>query len=364
TSGKLLSKEARAGTTTIAIGKAVKQTVDTRFYPQVNVCLTNLDSSGFVTPGTTEVHICDGSGHTIPSGSGYKVAAPALSASGCPADGGGVCPSDTAGVKADFKDLSGDDIKTLANTVIKFNIHDEYAGQNMAATFTNGEIAFYGELKAHKPNTNLGETTDVFHTQEAQAFCNAVVRQVPTYDDKQTVSNDASAAIQTGASTGGVTHGSEMATLYMGRITDAITTGGDTNPEIFVDGLTNGVTRGNYEWTVTEERYRADETDQKTLMGAIYPSSLVFVNGKRAASASWAMNKDGVTMVTGYHVLMESSFGLLLHNATGWNLSDAYYVNNWPGTPYTLHKGNGDSAYHYVTQVNYITGYICAASLH
>lgn len=99
-------------------------------------------------------------------------------------------------------------------------------------------------------------------------------------------------------------------------------------------------------------------------MGAIYPSSLVFVNGKRAASTSWSMNKDGVTEATGYHVLMESSFGLLLHNATRWNLSDAYYVNNWPGTPYTLHKGNGDSAYHYVTQVNYITGYICAASLH
>ncbi|HHR4330891.1 TPA: hypothetical protein ACS52A_004798, partial [Salmonella enterica] len=73
---------------------------------------------------------------------------------------------------------------------------------------------------------------------------------------------------------------------------------------------------------------------------------------------------DGGIITDGSVDPEEISIGYTLAKVTQWNLSDAYYVNNWPGTPYTNHKGNGDSAYHYVTQVNYITGYICAASLH
>ncbi|EIB3176634.1 hypothetical protein R4866_004969, partial [Salmonella enterica] len=107
TSGNLLSKEARAGTTTIAIGKAVKQTVDTRFYPQVHVCTSNLSASGYIVPGQTEVQICDGSGHAVPNGSGYTVTLPGMSSAGCTKSGGGVCPPDTAGIKADFTGLTG-----------------------------------------------------------------------------------------------------------------------------------------------------------------------------------------------------------------------------------------------------------------
>lgn len=91
--------------------------------------------------------------------------------------------------------------------------------------------------------------------------------------------------------------------------------------------------------------------------GTEYPSGLVFVNGSRSAATAWLMDRDGIDGGT-------SSIGAHLHVITNWNLSDAYFVNNWPGTPYTAHKGNGDTAYPYVTQVNYITGYICAASLH
>ncbi|EJO2221727.1 hypothetical protein NRD49_004750, partial [Salmonella enterica] len=268
-----------------------------------------------------------------------------MSTSACPADGGGVCPSDTAGVRADFKHLSGDDIKTLAHTVIKFSIHDEYAGQDMTSTFTNGEIAFYGELKAHHPDTNLGTTLDLFHTAEAQAFCKAVVRHMPDYARAQTVSNDASEAVLSGVATGGATQdGGVMASLHMGRIADAITTGGDTNPEIFVDGIIMGTTYGQYYEVEREmDRVRADDPDP--VFGTYYPSALVFVNGKRTAATSWTMDKNLPTQTTGQHGVTESSFGLVLHAATGWNLSDAYYVNNWPGTPYTSHKGNGDPAY-------------------
>ncbi|EGM4176802.1 hypothetical protein IRS23_004836, partial [Salmonella enterica] len=362
TSGQLLSKAARTGTTSVSIGSAVKKAFDTRFYPQVNVCLTNLDSNGFVTPGTTEVHICDGSGHTIPSGSGYKVAAPALSPSGCPADGGGVCPSDTAGVKADFTNLTGDDIRALASTRITFQVHDVYAAQAMTSSFTTGEIAFYGELKSHKTASNLGATSDLFHTSDAQDYCNSVVRRLPGNISGQSLGAKSSAVIRNGARTGGsTTNDSVMATIQMGSIASGIHTGGDTNPEIFVDGITYGTANDGY--SNPTEAYRASEGDT-LVRGTWYPSALVFVNGKRGASTAWTMDDDGVDYHQGYHALLESSFGLRLHTSTGWNLSDAYYVNNWPGTPYTNHKGNGDSAYHYVTQVNYITGYICAASLH
>ncbi|EMJ9624400.1 hypothetical protein V8G21_005054 [Salmonella enterica] len=212
TSGKLLSKEARAGTTTIAIGSAVKKTFDTRFYPQVNVCLTYLDSNGFVTPGTTEVHLCDAAGKATPSGSGYKVSASGLSPSGCPADGGGVCPSDTAGVKADFENLTGDDIRTLAGTRVSFIIHDSYSGKDMSSAFPDGDIAFYGELKHHKPAANLATSHDLFHVDDAQAYCKSVVRLVPTYEANG-LGAALSGAVLLGHATGGaVSTDSDMAT--------------------------------------------------------------------------------------------------------------------------------------------------------
>ncbi|EAN0348935.1 hypothetical protein D6F67_26460 [Salmonella enterica] len=363
TSGKLLSKEARAGTTTITIGKAVKQTVDTRFYPQVNVCLTNLDSNGFVTPGTTEVHLCDGSGHTIPSGSGYKVAAPALSTAGCPADGGGVCPSDAAGVKADFTNLTGDDIRALASTRIAFQVHDVYAAKDTTVSFTTGEIAFYGELKTHKGATNLGTSKDLFHTEDANAYCRAVVRRFPYDIDDPAQGAYAAHAILKGAPTGGTARAdTQMASLYMGYIADEIHTGGDTNPEIFVAGLSHGTLVGSA-GTLTQEAL-FDITVQHYHLGTTLPSALVFVKGSSGDAAKWDWTNDGPATEYGSPNPTHLSIGLKVSETTKWNLSDAYYVNNWPGTPYTLHKANGDSAYPYVTQVNYITGYICAASLH
>ncbi|EGI2049048.1 hypothetical protein IF644_005160, partial [Salmonella enterica] len=369
TSGKLLSKEARAGTTTIAIGSTVKKTFDTRFYPQVNVCLTNLDSNGFVTPGTTEVHICDGSKHTIQSGSGYTVTAPGISTSGCPANGGGVCPSDSAGVKADFENLTGDDIRTLASTKVTFQIRDLLAGQDMTSKFTAGNIAFYGELKAHKPYTNLSATGDVFYTAEARAYCSAVSRTA-SGNDMETAAAAARAARAGTPSGGTLSADGTMKSLYVGNIAKVIHTGGDTNPEIFVDGISPGRVKVS---TVETTRELYNDTDPyQPVYGAYFPSALLFVNGARAAATMWTMVGDGVNIRDSWvywegrydYWPCEITFGYNLAYSTGWNLSDSYYVNSWPGTPLTSHKGNGDSAYRYVTQVNYITGYFCAASLH
>ncbi|EBT6740094.1 hypothetical protein CO800_23715 [Salmonella enterica] len=364
TSGQLLSKAARTGTTSVGIGSAVKKTVDTRFYPQVNVCLTNLDSDGFVTPGTTEVHLCDVSGHTIPSGSGYKVAAPALSTAGCPADGGGVCPSDAAGVKADFTNLTGDDIRALASSSITFQVHDVYAAKDTTVSFTNGEIAFYGELKTHKGAINLGTSDDLFHTDDAKAYCRSVVGRFPDNRDDPELAREAAEKVMSGTLTGGPSSAdSDMRTIQMGSITSGIHTGGDTNPELFVAGFANPQWQDGDGFTTSRE-VLWDDTNQVYRYGTKIPAALVYVNGSRSAATSF--HWDGVAPFGYYYDgrTIWVTFGLRLHTDTGWRLDDAYFVNNWPGTPYTLHKGDGDTRYHYVTQVNYITGYICAASLH
>ncbi|EGW7845887.1 hypothetical protein JGW76_004708, partial [Salmonella enterica] len=172
TSGKLLSKEARAGTTTITIGKAVKQTVDTRFYPQVHVCVSNLSASGYIVPGQTEVQICDGSGHAVPNGSGYTVTLPGMSSAGCTKSGGGVCPPDTAGKKADFTGLTGDDIAQLVFRPAKYDITDTYAGATQKSAGPGGTLVYYAELAPHKDYTQLGGSNgkDIFYTAEAKAF--------------------------------------------------------------------------------------------------------------------------------------------------------------------------------------------------
>ncbi|EFV0215811.1 hypothetical protein H3I67_004901, partial [Salmonella enterica] len=149
TSGKLLSKEARAGTTTITIGKAVKQAVDTRFYPHVHVCTSNLSPSGYIVPGQTEVQICDGSGHAVPNGSGYTVTRPGMSTAGCTKRGGGVCPPDTAGLKADFTGLTGDDIAQLVFRPKQYDIADTIANVTYKSGGPRGVLVYYGELASH-----------------------------------------------------------------------------------------------------------------------------------------------------------------------------------------------------------------------
>ncbi|EJI3650176.1 hypothetical protein NEV47_004648, partial [Salmonella enterica] len=363
----LLSKEARAGTTTITIGKAVKQTVDTRFYPQVNICLTNLDSDGFVTPGTTEVHLCDGSGHTIPSGSGYTVTATGISSSGCPTGGGGVCPSDVAGVKADFTNLTGDDIRALARIRYTYHVTDVYAAVTSAPGITEGNIAFYGELKTHKGARNLGESIDLFYTTEAGQYCDRAAQRLPDKSDYPEHVAKWTQAVLKGAATGGTTSTDpEMATLHMGSISGAIHTGGDSNPELFVAGGRSPEYEDPVGHLDTYREAKYDANNNEYMYGTYLPSALVFVNGSRNAATKWDYVNDGAEIddYSGVNWVTEFSIGFRLHQVTNWNLSDAYYVNNWPGTPYTLHKADGSVGYDYVTQVNYITGYICAASLH
>ncbi|ENZ2157711.1 Ig-like domain-containing protein, partial [Salmonella enterica] len=348
TSGQLLSKAARTGTTSVSIGSAVKKTFDTRFYPQVHVCLTNL-ASEFVVPGQTEVKLCDSSGHSIADASGYSVTRPHLSQTACTDQGGGVCPPNKAGVKADFTNLSGDDVIMLLTTQDKFRIEDTYAGVSTESDMPAANMAIFGELTKHIGATDMSDPyTDLFHHRDAVKFCTGNFGKRASYNDDVMAKRAVDVILQgQGRVTGGGVTGLAVKGLYSGPINQVIKTGGDTNPEIFVDGIGRGEASRNQDY----EQYGLSPDGTK------FPGALVFVNGSRAAATAWTMRGDDIDQAT-------VSFGAYLHSKTNWNLSDAYFVNNWPGTPYTAHKGNGDTNYPYVTQVNYITGYICAVSLH
>ncbi|EGS1585055.1 hypothetical protein PXY93_004999, partial [Salmonella enterica] len=255
-----------------------------------------------------------------------------------------MCPSDAAGVKADFTNLTGDDIRALASTRIAFQVHDVYAAKDTTVSFTTGEIAFYGELKTHKGATNLAASDDLFHTVDANAYCRAVVRRFPYDIDDPAQGAYAARAVLKGAPTGGTVRAdAEMATINMGDIARQINTGGDTNPEIFVAGLSHGTLVGSAA-TLTQEALN-DITIGRYHLGTTLPSALVFVNGSRGAATKWDWSNDGPTTEYGSPNPVKLSIGLKLSETTQWNLSDAYFVNNWPGTPYTDHKGNGDANY-------------------
>ncbi|EIP9185630.1 Ig-like domain-containing protein [Salmonella enterica] len=349
TSGQLLSKEARTGTTKVRIGTMDVVEVETAFYPLVHVCISGLKDSQYVVPGTTKVRLCSGSGNALSTADyrGYTVTANGLSTTtACPVSGGGVCPSDDTG--ADFTGLTGEDVRALADHGLDYSVKDTYAGVELPAPqLPSVTLVYYGQLRTHKSATSLGDTFDVFHAGDAAAWCAKHNRDVAYGpDDYPPVS------LVTGGSVtgGGTAIDPEVGSYFIGAIQHAYRTGGDTNPELFVAG---------YESTshlVRETQNMGLSTEHK---GALIPGQLVLLNGSRSAAVGYDIRDAGAIDQgsTWRHI------GTNLHTKTNWNLSDMYYVNNWPGTPYTDHKGNGDSQYPYVTQVNYVTGYICAARL-
>ncbi|EGW7845357.1 hypothetical protein JGW76_004125, partial [Salmonella enterica] len=349
TSGQLLSKEARTGTTKVRIGTMDVVEVETEFYPLVHVCISGLKDSQYVVPGTTKVRLCSGSGNALSTADyrGYTVTANGLSTTtACPVSGGGVCPSDDTG--ADFTGLTGEDVRALADHGLDYSVKDTYAGVELPAPqLPSVTLVYYGQLRTHKSATSLGDTFDVFHAGDAAAWCAKHNRDVAYGpDDYPPVS------LVTGGSVtgGGTAIDPEVGSYFIGAIQHAYRTGGDTNPELFVAG---------YEGTsqlVRETQNMGLSTEHK---GALIPGQLVLLNGSRSAAVGYDIRDAGAIDQgsTWRHI------GTNLHTKTNWNLSDMYYVNNWPGTPYTDHKGNGDSQYPYVTQVNYVTGYICAARL-
>ncbi|EMM4019248.1 hypothetical protein WAF85_004881, partial [Salmonella enterica] len=254
--------------------------------------------------------------------------------------------------------LSGDDIVKLVSNPSLYNITDTIANVTYKSGGPGGLLAYYGELASHFPYAPLGGKwgNDIFHTAEAKAHCGLAMNEETHYTQAMFAE-----ALNSGTTTGGSTNQySDVKNVYIGKITGVVTTGGDTNPELFVSGGGNG--RSTLK---VQQQYRTNEIDANGVVGAAIPRMLVIVNGSRAAAVAWTMHDDGADYSgydgTEYKTL---DIGHRLTTATGWNLSDMYFVNNWPGSPLTQHKADKtDFNNLYVTQVNYVTGYVCEASL-
>ncbi|EKG6558249.1 hypothetical protein O3830_004967, partial [Salmonella enterica] len=280
---------------------------------------------------------------------------PGMSTAGCTKHGGGVCPPDTAGLKADFTGLTGDDIAQLVFHTAKYNITDNWSLASFNVSGPNGVLVFYGELRQHFPYAALGTTDndDLFHTADAKAFCSRAANTDEDYNLAMYTE-----ALDAGAVAGGATSDSTVKTLFVGRIADAIKTGGATNPELFVSG---GGQASDYYQGVNIEREHTSDFHY----GSLIPRLVVMVNGGGAASTAWSAGDTPPTVeVVDAAGHVDVSMGWSLVRYTGWNLSEMYYVNNWPGTPLTQHKPAwNDTTNKYVTQVNYVSGYVCHASL-
>ncbi|EHO3869252.1 hypothetical protein KK760_004554 [Salmonella enterica] len=250
--------------------------------------------------------------------------------------------------------MTGDDIAQLVTGPTQYNVTDRLANVSLTARGPRGALVYFGELRSHFPSTPLGATPgdDLFHTDGAKAFCSRARNTNEIY--KKAMFTE---ALRAGTVSGGTTSDSTVKTIFIGRIADAIKTGSATSPELFVSG-------GGFFDGAFDHHMMSSEQTLAGQSGTYIPRLLVMVNGQGNDATAWSAADDR----PGYSITQASDaevwIGQKIAMDTGWNLSDMYYVNNWPGTPLTQHKPDrNDTTNKYVTQVNYVSGYVCHASL-
>ncbi|EKY7128799.1 hypothetical protein QFB55_004903 [Salmonella enterica] len=127
TSGQLLSKAARTGTTSVSIGSGVKKTVDTRFYPKVSVCATNIGTNNLLIPGSTALRLCDGGGHEVSNPEGYR----AVTGDGTPCGSAVIrwaCPILPGGNDRNFDLTYGSNTLDNASASLVVRVTDTFSG--------------------------------------------------------------------------------------------------------------------------------------------------------------------------------------------------------------------------------------------
>ncbi|ELH8143074.1 Ig-like domain-containing protein, partial [Salmonella enterica] len=342
TSGNLLSKEARAGTTTIAIGKAVKQTVDTRFYPNVSACLTNIGSHNLIIFGQTEVHLCDGAGHAIANPDGYSVTSSSLGTTDCTGTDG-LCPLKASGpvingLPNDLPGKSRIDI-TVTDTYVgaKTWAGSPYAGKGFVVTIardistashadtqsgTSGWEAKFSDMDKAGAAMSREPFADITATGPIYS---STLREILKYNlTLPTVSSH-----DLGLMTGG--------TRYTFGNPSSIAGGGDKAPALYVGSVHGSI----YSTGVT--------VGSSAAAAGKHPDILFYFN--RGNSAEVGVYGDDTTKP-----VTNGSAGY--YQTNGWNVDDALKCNNWLGTPYDQHPCNGDTRYPFLTQVNYVNGEI------
>ncbi|EIU1557994.1 hypothetical protein L4G50_004822, partial [Salmonella enterica] len=345
TSGQLLSKAARTGTTNVSIGSAVKKSVDTRFYPTVSACLTNIGSHNLIVFGQTEVHLCDGSGHAIANPDGYSVTSSSLGTADCTGTYG-LCPLKASGpvisgLPNDLPGKSRIDI-TVTDTYVgaKTWAGSPYTGKGFVVTIardistashadtqsrTSGWEAKFSDMD----KAGAAMNREPFGDGNAFPINATEMRDVLRYNRTLPAVSSQDLGLMSGAS------------RYTFGNPAAIAGGGDKAPAMYLVAYLGKIL--NQEVKLTQ----AGTTGY--IEAGYHPSYLFYFNGGNSAEVG-VEGEDTTQPVT------NGSAGY--YQTNGWNVDDALKCNNWLGTPYDRHPCNGDTQYPYLTQVNYVNGEI------
>ncbi|MCT7242303.1 Ig-like domain-containing protein, partial [Salmonella enterica subsp. enterica serovar Oranienburg] len=342
TSGQLLSKAARSGSTTVSIVSGVKKTVDTRFYPNVSACLTNIGNHNLIIFGQTEVHLCDGSGHAIANPDGYSVTSSSLGTTDCTGTDG-LCP-----LKASGPVINGLPNDLPGKSRIDITVTDTYVG---AKTWTGSPYAGKGFV--------VTIARDISTASHADSQ-----RGTSGWEAKFSDMDKASAAMSRGPFAASTAAGSVNPGTLREILKYNLTLPPVSSPDL---GLMTGGTRytfGNPS-SIVGGGDKAPALYVGSAYGAIYGSSVTV--GSSAAAAGkhpdilFYFNRGYSAEVGVYgddttKPVTNGSAGY--YHADGWNVDDALKCNNWLGTPYDQHPCNGDTRYPFLTQVNYVNGEI------
>ncbi|EAO4079720.1 hypothetical protein NCW85_004761 [Salmonella enterica] len=342
TSGQLLSKAARTGTTNVSIGSAVKKSVDTRFYPTVSACLTNIGSHNLIVFGQTEVHLCDGSGHAIANPDGYSVTSSSLGTADCTGTYG-LCPLKASGpvINGLPNDLPGKpsiDI-TVTDTYVgaKTWAGSPYAGKGFVVTIAR-EISTASHAdnqsgtsgweakSSDMDKAGAAMSREPFADPNVTGSINpATLRAILSYNLTLPTVKSGNLGLMTGAA------------YYTFGNPAALAGGGDKAPAMYVGGSQGSV----FFTTVT--------VGSSAAAAGKHPDILFYFN--RGNSAEVGVYGDDTTKP-----VTNGSAGY--YQTNGWNVDDALKCNNWLGAPYDQHPCNGDTRYPFLTQVNYVNGEI------
>ncbi|ENT4424420.1 hypothetical protein ACFDV1_005001, partial [Salmonella enterica] len=345
TSGQLLSKAARTGTTNVSIGSAVKKSVDTRFYPTVSACLTNIGSHNLIVFGQTEVHLCDGSGHAIANPDGYSVTSSSLGTADCTGTYG-LCPLKASGpvINGLPNDLPGKpsiDI-TVTDTYVgaKTWAGSPYAGKGFVVTIardistashadtqsrTSGWEAKFSDMD----KAGAAMSREPFDDGNAFPINATEMRDVLRYNRTLPAVSSQDLGLMSGAS------------RYTFGNPATIAGGGDKTPAMYLVASFGKI--------LNQEVKLIQAGTSGYIEAGYHPVYLFYFN--QGNSAEVGVNGDDTTQP-----VTNGSAGY--YQTNGWNVDDALKCNNWLGTPYDRHPCNGDTQYPYLTQVNYVNGEI------
>ncbi|EIB0876142.1 Ig-like domain-containing protein, partial [Salmonella enterica] len=342
TSGQLLSKAARTGTTNVSIGSAVKKSVDTRFYPTVSACLTNIGSHNLIVFGQTEVHLCDGSGHAIANPDGYSVTSSSLGTADCTGTYG-LCP-----LKASGPVISGLPNDLPGKSRIDITVTDTYVGAKTWAGSPYTGLGFVVTIardnsKASHADNNLGTSgweakfSDMEQAGAAmgrEPFADPKVIGTVTAGNLQEVLSYNLTLPTVASGDLGLMSGASRYTF--GNPAGAAG-GGDKAPAMYVGGSQGYIKSTPI--TVGPSHSAA----------GTHPDILYYFNRGYSREVG-VYGNDTTKPVT------NGSAGY--YQTNGWNVDDALKCNNWLGSPYDQHPCNGDTQYPFLTQVNYVNGEI------